>query len=61
MYKKIAKVLNVPTDTVGSIVCKFKVKETVVTVPVQDRKGKLLVAAGREKPLNDCKRPAARL
>ncbi|MBN3303392.1 PPARD protein, partial [Amia calva] len=27
-YKKIAKALNVPRDTIGSIVCKFKVKGT---------------------------------
>ncbi len=48
----MAKVLNVPGDTVGSIVCKFKVKGTVVTVPVHGRKGKLSVAAGREQLSN---------
>jgi len=30
--QKIAKALNVPRDTVGGIVCKFKVKGTVVTL-----------------------------
>jgi len=40
-YKKIVKemFLNVHRDTVGSIVCKFKVKGTVVTLPGRGRKG----------------------
>jgi len=29
----MAKALNIPKDIVGSIVCKFKVKRTVVTLP----------------------------
>ena len=30
-YQKIAKALYIPRETVGSIVCNFKVKWTVVT------------------------------
>ena len=46
-YKKIAKALNVPRDTVGSIVRKFKVEGTVATLPGRGRKRKLSVAATR--------------
>lgn len=46
-YKKIAKALNVPRDTVGSIVCKFKVKGTVATLSGCGRKRKLSTAATR--------------
>ena len=45
--KKIGKALNVPRDTVGSIVCKFKVKGTVATLPGRGRKRKLSTAATR--------------
>ena len=46
-YKKIAKALNVPRDTVGSIVRKFKVEGTVATLPGRGRKRKLSAAATR--------------
>lgn len=46
-YKKIAKALNVPRDTVGSIVRKFKVKGTVATLPGRGRKRKLSTTATR--------------
>ncbi|KAF7651437.1 hypothetical protein LDENG_00110870, partial [Lucifuga dentata] len=46
-YKKIAKALNVPRDTVGSIVCKFKVKGTLTTLPGRGRKRKPSTAATR--------------
>ena len=46
-YKKIAKALNVPRDTVGSIVRKFKVKGTVATLPGCGRKRKISKAATR--------------
>ena len=46
-YKKIAKALNVPRDTVGSIVRKFKVEGTVATLPERGRKRKLSAAATR--------------
>ena len=46
-YKKIAKALNVPRDTVGSIVCKFNVEGTVATLPGRGRKRKLSAAATR--------------
>jgi len=39
-HKKIAKALNVPRDTVGSIVRKIKVKGTVFTVAGWGRKRK---------------------
>jgi len=43
----MAKALNVPRDTVGSIVCKFKVEGTVVTRPGRGRKRKPSAAATR--------------
>ena len=46
-YKKIGKALNVPRDTVGSIVLKCKVKGTVATLPRCGRKRKLSMAATR--------------
>ena len=46
-YKKLAKALNVPRDTDGSIVCKFKVEGTVATLPGRGRKKKLSAAATR--------------
>jgi len=36
--QKIAKALNVPRDSVGSIVCKFKFKVTVITLPKTGQK-----------------------
>ena len=60
-YKKIAKALNVPRDTVGSIVRKYKVKGTVATPPGCGRKRKLSIPeeAGGQKPFTDSKRPTA--
>ena len=46
-YKKIAKALNVPRDTEGSIVHKFKVKGPVATLPGRGRKRKQSPAATR--------------
>ena len=46
-YKKIAKALNVPRDTVGSIVHKFKVKGPVASLPGCGRKRNLSTAATR--------------
>jgi len=46
-YKKIVKARNVPRDTNEGIVCKFKVKGTVVTLPGRGRKRKLSTAATR--------------
>ena len=46
-YKKIAKALNVPRDTVGAMVRKFKVSRTVATLPGRGRKRKLSEAATR--------------
>ena len=46
-YKKIAKALNVPRHTTGSIVPKFKFKGTVATLPGSGRKRKLSAAATR--------------
>jgi len=46
-YKKIAKALHVPRDTVGSIVCEFKVEGTVATRPGRGRKRKPSAAATR--------------
>uniref|UniRef100_A0A8C5QBW8 Transposase n=1 Tax=Leptobrachium leishanense TaxID=445787 RepID=A0A8C5QBW8_9ANUR len=37
-YKKIAKMLNIPRETIGSIICKFKAKGTVETLPGRGRK-----------------------
>ena len=64
-YKKIAKALNVPRDTEGSIVHKFKVKGPVATLPGRGRKRtgchQSPEEAGHQKPSTDCKRPAATL
>ncbi|KAF7646787.1 hypothetical protein LDENG_00182360 [Lucifuga dentata] len=46
-YKKIANALNVPRDTAGSVVHKFKVKGTLTTLPGRGRKRKLSTAATR--------------
>uniref|UniRef100_A0A3Q3GZ77 Oxysterol-binding protein n=1 Tax=Labrus bergylta TaxID=56723 RepID=A0A3Q3GZ77_9LABR len=46
-YKKIAKALNVPSDTVGSIVRKFKATGTVAILPGRGRKRKLSMVAIR--------------
>ncbi|KAF7653672.1 hypothetical protein LDENG_00080200 [Lucifuga dentata] len=46
-YNKIANALNVPRDTVGSTVHKFKVKGTLATLPEHGRKRKLSTAATR--------------
>ena len=45
--KNITKALNIPRDTIGSIVHKFKVKGTLVTLPGRGRKRKLSMAATR--------------
>uniref|UniRef100_A0A8C5M7V7 Transposase n=1 Tax=Leptobrachium leishanense TaxID=445787 RepID=A0A8C5M7V7_9ANUR len=37
-YKKIAKMLNIPRETIGSIIRKFKAKGTVETLPARGRK-----------------------
>jgi len=50
------KALNVPRDTVGSIVRKFKVKGTVVTLPEWSRQRNASIAATRF-----LRRPQARL
>lgn len=46
-YKKISKILNVPRDTVGSIIRKFKVKGTAQTLPGRGRKKILTATAVR--------------
>lgn len=46
-YKKISKLLNVPRDTVGSIIRKFKATGTVATKCGRGRKKKLTAAAAR--------------
>ena len=37
-YKKISKLLNVPRDTVGSIICKFRTTGTAATNMVVDER-----------------------
>jgi len=44
-YRTIAKELYVSRDTVGSIVCKFKVKGSVLVLPRRGRKRKASLAA----------------
>lgn len=46
-YKKIAKMLNIPRDTIGSIIRKFKSKGTVETLPGRGRKKILTATAVR--------------
>uniref|UniRef100_A0A8C5R501 Transposase n=1 Tax=Leptobrachium leishanense TaxID=445787 RepID=A0A8C5R501_9ANUR len=46
-YKKIAKMLNIPRETIGSIICKFKAKGTVETLPGRGRKKMLTSTAVR--------------
>ena len=46
-YKKIAKTLNIPRDTTGSIIRKFKAKGTVQTLPGRGRKRLLSMTAVR--------------
>lgn len=46
-YKKIAKMLNIPRDTIGSIIRKFKAKGTVETAPGRGRKRILSATAVR--------------
>jgi len=56
--EKDAKIQNFPRNTIGSIVSKFRVKGTVITLPGRGRKRKLSTAATRfqEKPSSDCKK-----
>uniref|UniRef100_A0A8C5MIC2 Transposase n=1 Tax=Leptobrachium leishanense TaxID=445787 RepID=A0A8C5MIC2_9ANUR len=44
-YKKIAKMLNIPRETIGSIIRKFKAKGTVETLPGRGRKKMLTLTA----------------
>ncbi|KAI5107574.1 sterile alpha motif domain-containing protein 9-like [Silurus meridionalis] len=46
-YKKIAKMLNIPRDTIGSIIRKFKAKGNVETLPGRGRKKMLTSTAVR--------------
>uniref|UniRef100_A0A8C5MHI1 Transposase Tc1-like domain-containing protein n=1 Tax=Leptobrachium leishanense TaxID=445787 RepID=A0A8C5MHI1_9ANUR len=46
-YKKIAKMLNIPRETIGSIIRKFKAKGTVETLPGRSRKKMLTLTAVR--------------
>uniref|UniRef100_A0A8C5QAL0 Transposase n=1 Tax=Leptobrachium leishanense TaxID=445787 RepID=A0A8C5QAL0_9ANUR len=46
-YKKIAKMLNIPRETIGSIIRKFKAKGTVETLPGRGRKKMLTLTAVR--------------
>uniref|UniRef100_A0A8C5N259 Transposase n=1 Tax=Leptobrachium leishanense TaxID=445787 RepID=A0A8C5N259_9ANUR len=46
-YKKIAKMLNIPRETIGSIILKFKAKGTVETLPGRGRKKMLTSTAVR--------------
>ena len=46
-YKKIAKLFNIPRDTIGSIIRKFKLKGTVETLPGRGRKKILTATAVR--------------
>uniref|UniRef100_A0A8C5MRA4 Transposase n=1 Tax=Leptobrachium leishanense TaxID=445787 RepID=A0A8C5MRA4_9ANUR len=46
-YKKIAKMLNIPRETTGSIIRKFKAKGTVETLPGRGRKKMLTSTAVR--------------
>uniref|UniRef100_A0A8C5M1X5 Transposase n=1 Tax=Leptobrachium leishanense TaxID=445787 RepID=A0A8C5M1X5_9ANUR len=46
-YKKIAKMLNIPRETIGSIICKFKAKGTVETLPGRARNKMLTSTALR--------------
>jgi len=46
-YKNIAKTLNVPRDSVGSIARKFKVKGTLVRLPGRGIKRKPSTATTR--------------
>lgn len=46
-YKKIAKMLNIPRDTIGSIIRKFKAKGIVETLPGRGRKKMLTSTAVR--------------
>uniref|UniRef100_A0A8C5Q6X8 Transposase n=1 Tax=Leptobrachium leishanense TaxID=445787 RepID=A0A8C5Q6X8_9ANUR len=46
-YKKIAKMLNIPRETIESIICKFKAKGTVETLPGRGRKKMLTLTAVR--------------
>uniref|UniRef100_A0A8C5MYZ5 Transposase Tc1-like domain-containing protein n=1 Tax=Leptobrachium leishanense TaxID=445787 RepID=A0A8C5MYZ5_9ANUR len=46
-YKKIAKMLNIPRETIGSIIRKLKAKGTVETLPGRGRKKMLTSTAVR--------------
>uniref|UniRef100_A0A8C5MW04 Transposase n=1 Tax=Leptobrachium leishanense TaxID=445787 RepID=A0A8C5MW04_9ANUR len=46
-YQKIAKMLNIPRETIGSIIRKFKAKGTVETLPGRGRKMLLTSTAVR--------------
>uniref|UniRef100_A0A8C5PJ22 Transposase n=1 Tax=Leptobrachium leishanense TaxID=445787 RepID=A0A8C5PJ22_9ANUR len=46
-YKKISKMLNIPRETIGSIIRKFKAKGTVETLPGRGRKKMLTSTAVR--------------
>uniref|UniRef100_A0A8C5QS12 Transposase n=1 Tax=Leptobrachium leishanense TaxID=445787 RepID=A0A8C5QS12_9ANUR len=46
-YKKIAKMLNIPRETIGSIIRKFKAKGTVEMLPGRGRKKMLTSTAVR--------------
>ncbi|KAI4904828.1 hypothetical protein NFI96_006812 [Prochilodus magdalenae] len=56
-YKKIAKLLNIPRDTIGSIIRKFKLKGTVETLPGRGRKKILTATAVRYLKRNVEKNP----
>ncbi|KAI4871408.1 hypothetical protein NFI96_000872 [Prochilodus magdalenae] len=56
-YKKIAKLLNIPRDTIGSIIRKFKLKGTVETLPGRSRKKILTATAVRYLKRNVEKNP----
>ncbi|KAI4885643.1 hypothetical protein NFI96_007298 [Prochilodus magdalenae] len=56
-YKKIAKLLNIPRDTIGSIIRKFKLKGTVETLPGRGRKKILSATAVRYLKRNVEKNP----
>ncbi|KAI4874753.1 hypothetical protein NFI96_028371 [Prochilodus magdalenae] len=56
-YKKIAKLLNIPRDTIGSIIRKFKFKGTVETLPGRGRKKILTATAVRYLKRNVEKNP----
>ncbi|KAI4876637.1 hypothetical protein NFI96_001152 [Prochilodus magdalenae] len=56
-YKKIAKLLNIPRDTIESIIRKFKLKGTVETLPGRGRKKILTATAVRYLKRNVEKNP----